>query len=131
MPGKNVRGSFSTRKFGLPQPSLRPDRKRVADDQHPDHQHTANRGPSRMRITRRQFLVHPTQVKHRVDLAAPLVNSETGAQPQPKTGVDAVKLVLPVSVTTMSSSSASAAELLPIHRTNLRPQSLRLRGEYE
>src|SRR6202789_3338371 len=50
------------------QPALRAERKHIANDQHPDHQHRINRGPTRVRVIRRQFFVHPTQIEKTVDL---------------------------------------------------------------
>src|SRR6202035_1104766 len=50
------------------QPALRAERKHVANDQHPDHQYRINRGPTRVRVIRRQLLVHPTQIEKTVDL---------------------------------------------------------------
>src|ERR1700747_2197625 len=50
------------------QPAIRAERKHVANDQHPDHQHRVNRGPTRVRVIRRQLLVHPTQIEQTVDL---------------------------------------------------------------
>jgi hypothetical protein len=38
---------------------LRADRERVADDQHPDHQHRINRRPANLGIIGRQFTMHP------------------------------------------------------------------------
>src|ERR1700742_188307 len=53
--------------FGA-QPALRAERKHVTNDQHPDHQYRINRGPTRVRVIRRQLLVHPTQIEKTVDL---------------------------------------------------------------
>src|SRR6202521_5066524 len=50
------------------QPALRAERKHIANDQHPDHQHRINRGPTRVRVIRCQLLVHPTQIEQTVDL---------------------------------------------------------------
>src|SRR5262249_29044529 len=48
---------------------LRSDRKHVADDKHPDHQHWIDRWPTELRIIRCQLGMHPTQIKNRSDLA--------------------------------------------------------------
>src|SRR5262245_50601402 len=48
---------------------LRSDRKHVADDEHPDHQHWVDRWPTEPRIIRCQLGMHPTQIKNRSDLA--------------------------------------------------------------
>src|SRR5262249_6147892 len=48
---------------------LRSDRKHVADDEHPDHQHWIDRWPTEPRIIRCQLGMHPTQIKNRSDLA--------------------------------------------------------------
>src|SRR5262245_8757257 len=47
---------------------LRSDRKHVADDEHPDHQHWIDRWPTEPRIIRCQLGMHPTQIKNRSDL---------------------------------------------------------------
>src|SRR4029079_8823991 len=49
-------------------PSLGADRKHIADQQHPDHQHRINRRPTSVRVIRRELLVHPTQIEQPVDL---------------------------------------------------------------
>ena len=49
-------------------PALGAERKHIANNQHPDHQHRVNRGPARVRVIRRQLLVHPTQIEQTVDL---------------------------------------------------------------
>ena len=54
-------------------PPLRADRKHVADDQHPDHQHRIDRGSAGVRVVRRKLLVHPTEIEHRVDLADQMI----------------------------------------------------------
>ena len=51
------------------QRSLRADRERVADDQHPDHQFRVNRWPTSTGIIRRQLNTHPRQVEYRSYLA--------------------------------------------------------------
>jgi hypothetical protein len=40
--------------------SLRADAKNIADDEHPDHQHRIDRGPTEPRIIRCQLGMHPT-----------------------------------------------------------------------
>jgi hypothetical protein len=55
------------------QPPLRADRKHVAHNQHPDHQHRIDRGAARMRVVSCKLLVHPTKVKNVVDLAHQMV----------------------------------------------------------
>ena len=50
------------------QPPLRADRKHVAHNQHPDHQHRINRGPTGVRVVRRKLLVHPIKIEHAIDL---------------------------------------------------------------
>src|SRR5580704_5875213 len=50
------------------QPPLRADRKHVAHNQHPDHQHRIDRGPTGVRIVRRKLLVHPIKIEHASDL---------------------------------------------------------------
>src|SRR3954467_2389430 len=47
---------------------LRADREYVADDQHPDHENRINRRTAGVRVIRIEFLVHPTQIEHGVDL---------------------------------------------------------------
>src|SRR5512147_3335219 len=47
---------------------LRSDRKHVADDEHPDHQHRIDRWPTEPRIIRCQLGMHPTQIKNRSNL---------------------------------------------------------------
>ena len=49
------------------------ERKHVANHQHPDHQHRVNRGPTRVRVIRRQLLVHPTQIEQTVDLPLQMI----------------------------------------------------------
>src|SRR5919204_5034530 len=51
------------------QPPLRADRKRVAHNQHPDHQHRVDRRPTCMRVIRRKLLVHPIKIENAVDLS--------------------------------------------------------------
>ena len=58
------------------QPALRAERKHVANDQHPDHQHRVNRGPTRVRVIRRQLLVHPTQIEQTVDLPHQMIGRD-------------------------------------------------------
>ena len=50
------------------QPPLRADRKHVAYNQHPDHQHRIDRRPARVRVVRRKLLVHPIKIENAVDL---------------------------------------------------------------
>ena len=52
---------------------LRTERKHVAHEQHPDHQHRINRGATRVGIVGGQLLVHPTQIENTVDLAHQVV----------------------------------------------------------
>src|SRR6185437_3209450 len=47
---------------------LRADRKYVAYQQHPDHQHRINRRSTGVRVVRRKLLVHPIKIKDPVDL---------------------------------------------------------------
>src|SRR5580704_6233833 len=42
---------------------FRADRERVADNEHPDHQHRINRGPTHLRVKRCQLRIDPTQIK--------------------------------------------------------------------
>ena len=51
------------------QSSLRADDKRIADDQHADHQLGINRGPTVVGIMGRQLGMDPRQVENRSDLA--------------------------------------------------------------
>src|SRR5262245_11343653 len=51
------------------QRSLRANRKHVADDEHPDHQHRINRWPTEPRIIRCQLRMYPTQIENRSNLA--------------------------------------------------------------
>src|ERR1700677_2921196 len=53
--------------------SLRADRKHVAHQQHPDHQHRINRRPAGVRVVRRKLLVHPIQVEDAVDLSNQMI----------------------------------------------------------
>src|ERR1700716_4276954 len=41
-------------------PLFRTDCKHIADEEHPQHQHRVDRGPSRVRVVGGQLLVHPT-----------------------------------------------------------------------
>src|SRR5580658_562820 len=50
------------------QPPLRAERKHVAHNQHPDHQHRIDRRPTCMRIVGRKLFVHPIEIKNAVDL---------------------------------------------------------------
>jgi hypothetical protein len=50
------------------EPSLRAERKHVANEQHPDHQHRIDRGATRVRIVGRKLLVDPTQIENTVNL---------------------------------------------------------------
>jgi hypothetical protein len=52
---------------------LRADREHVADDEHPDHEHRIERGPSDCGIVRRQLGVHPRQIQNRIDLAHQMI----------------------------------------------------------
>jgi hypothetical protein len=47
-------------------PSLRPDRKDVADQQHSEHQFRVDRGPSGVAVERRKLLVDPAKVEHSI-----------------------------------------------------------------
>ena len=47
-------------------PTLRPDGKDVADDQHPDHEFGVDRGPAGMAIVGFKLLVHPLKIEHGV-----------------------------------------------------------------
>ena len=51
------------------QRALRADRKQVADEQHPQHQHRIDRGPPHPGVMRRQLRIDPLQIEHRRDLA--------------------------------------------------------------
>ena len=51
------------------QRALRADRKQLADQQHPQHQHRIDRGPPKPGIMRRQLRIDPLQIEHRRDLA--------------------------------------------------------------
>jgi hypothetical protein len=51
------------------QRTLRADRKHLADNEHPDHQHRIDRGTAKRRIVRCQLGVHPTQIKNGSNLA--------------------------------------------------------------
>jgi len=55
------------------QPPLRAERKQVANEQHPDHQHRIDRGPTGVRVVRRKLLVHPTQIENAINLAHQMV----------------------------------------------------------
>jgi hypothetical protein len=46
------------------QSSLRADRKRVADDEHPDHQRRINRRPPNLRVEGRQLCMYPRKVEN-------------------------------------------------------------------
>src|ERR1700758_5670657 len=50
------------------QPPLRADRKHVAHNEHPDHQHRIDRRPTCMRVVRCKLLVHPIKIENAVDL---------------------------------------------------------------
>lgn len=52
---------------------LRADGKHVADDEHPDHENRVNRWPPRVRVVGPEFLVHPAEIQHRVDLAHQMI----------------------------------------------------------
>ena len=43
---------------------LRADCKHIADDEHPDHQHRINRGPTNLRVIARQLGINPRQIKN-------------------------------------------------------------------
>jgi hypothetical protein len=45
------------------QRALRADRKQLADEQHPQHQHRIDRGPAYPRIMRRQLRIDPLQIQ--------------------------------------------------------------------
>src|SRR5271168_192306 len=55
------------------QPPLRADRKRVAHNQHPDHQHRIDRRPTCVRIVRRKLPVHPIKIENAVDLSHQMI----------------------------------------------------------
>src|SRR5215470_1586124 len=48
-------------------PPLRPDRKHIADQQHPDHQFWIDRGASAFAVERRKLLVDPAKIEHCID----------------------------------------------------------------
>jgi hypothetical protein len=48
-------------------PSLRPDRKHVADQQHSDHQFRVDRGASGVAVERRKLLVDPAKIEHSIN----------------------------------------------------------------
>src|SRR5579884_3023758 len=48
--------------------SLRSNRKHVAHQQHPNHQHWINRRPTGARVVPRELLVHPIKIEDPVDL---------------------------------------------------------------
>src|ERR1700751_6217047 len=50
------------------QPSLRADRKHVAHNVHPDHQHRIDRRATCMRVVGCKLLVHPIKIENAVDL---------------------------------------------------------------
>ena len=52
---------------------LRADRKHVADDEHPDHQHRIDRRSTGVGVVGRQLLVDPAQIEHRVDPANQMI----------------------------------------------------------
>src|SRR5262245_5871958 len=52
---------------------LRPNCKHIADEQHPDHQHRINRGPTSVRVIRCELPVHPAQVENAIDLADQMI----------------------------------------------------------
>jgi len=47
---------------------------RLADDQHPDHQHRINRGSADRGIMRRQLVLGPGQVENRRNLAYQMIS---------------------------------------------------------
>jgi hypothetical protein len=49
--------------------SLRADRKHIADDEHPDHEHRIDRRPPRVGVVGRQCVMHPAEIEHSVDPA--------------------------------------------------------------
>src|ERR1700722_18458527 len=49
------------------------DRKHIADNQHPDHQHRIDRRPTSMRVAGRELLVHPIKIKNAVDLSNQMI----------------------------------------------------------
>src|ERR1700730_7020348 len=51
------------------QPPLRTDRKHIAHDQHPDHQHRIDRRATRVRVVTRKLSVHPIEIESVVNLA--------------------------------------------------------------
>jgi len=55
------------------QPPLRADRKHVAHNEHPDHQHRVDRGPTGVRVVWRKLLVHPIQIENAVDLSDQMI----------------------------------------------------------
>jgi len=53
--------------------TLRADGKHVADDEHPDHEHRIDRRSPGVGVIGRQFLVHPAEVEHGIDLANQMI----------------------------------------------------------
>src|SRR3974377_1210195 len=55
------------------QPPLRADRKHVANNQHPDHQHWIDRRSACVRVIGSKLFVHPTKIENAVDLPDQMV----------------------------------------------------------
>ena len=53
--------------------TLRADRKHVADNEHPDHEHRIDRRSARVGVVGRQLLVHPAEIEHCVDPANQMI----------------------------------------------------------
>ena len=51
------------------QQPLRANAKHVADDEHPDHEHRIDRGPTDLGVVRRQLRMYPRQIENRRDTA--------------------------------------------------------------
>jgi hypothetical protein len=48
-------------------PSLRPDRKNVADEQHSHHQFRVDRGSPGVAVERRKLIVDPAKIEHSIN----------------------------------------------------------------
>jgi hypothetical protein len=52
---------------------LRADRKHVADNEHPEHEHRIDRGPADRGIVRCKLAMHPRQIQDRIDPAHEMI----------------------------------------------------------